>query len=797
MSQQPRVSIPRHRPGVPTQTPLLDSSTITFFASWRGQLMICGVAILLGGICFVLQEPYAKFRRRRREAISKAREKELISMESIDKVDPAADEVKEREKKGKEKRKDVKKRKGSLLRVPSAANLPGPRQQTRPACSQVALVIMRKRPELDFPLGRLIRPPILPRPTLIRFCPVSNPARALPRDPHHPIPSPHPLSPDPLDPRDLPLPVSPMAGPSRLSFANGDNDLESIDGDSGSTSESVSSNNMTGEAQREKPKPTPPLNFSIIPEEGYLPVQTPQTTSTKKKKRKGRTAPPGSLPPTERRSIKTNTLTRRAHLGLSGWTRLLSLLTRPPNADLEALLTERERTIESLRAERLKGDFERARKASQRSDHESRKREGELNARLSHVSSQFTAALHRINVLESMFRESGQPFPPVSPGLAPGPPGHSPGLAPGLSPGPLPNGHLQPMPSPLPPASPFAMGFGPSPRAVSGGFVPYPSPAMYPSPMLHPHFGHPPNPSPLPPFRRASMTGVDEPSLAGPLTPGHPTANGSGIFPFDLGIMPAPSPAQPMPNGNGPLSAADLRRMSIESSVMKKKKEAAKSGSESGEDSSRGLEALPDVDETGSVHGLGMGELDVGGSEPMQRGGANGESGSGSSHPSSPSPPTRASMLLTPGSIFLHQPLIQGAETPEEFGAESVSDVSEIKMIPDAENGNLYYTRLLDAWIRKRGLGRTAPRRTSHEKRASTAWTGQCPDVFCEHRAYATASAGDQANAAEAGKSDSRVEELESSGVGCWVARVGVDWPTPYQNGPFFLEAGVKTFEPR
>ena len=427
MSQQPRVSIPRHRPGVPTQTPLLDSSTITFFASWRGQLMICGIAILLGGICFVLQEPYAKFRRRRREAISKAREKELISMESIDKVDPAADEVKEREKKGKEKRKDVKKRKGSLLRVPSAANVSGESSfnpssiESSPVpASKLALPVPKSRSSScasgrssTFPSAVSSALPSCPAPPSSGSVPSQTLLEPSPEIHITPSRPSHPLSPDPLDPRDLPLPVSPMAGPSRLSFANGDNDLESIDGDSGSTSESVSSNNMTGEAQREKPKPTPPLNFSIIPEEGYLPVQTPQTTSTKKKKRKGRTAPPGSLPPTERRSIKTehpDTPSTSRPVGLDSPTVPVTpsrharkaSLTRPPNADLEALLTERERTIESLRAEvglakaeeakardlvtrmsvteeRLKGDFERARKASQRSDHESRKREGEVS----------------------------------------------------------------------------------------------------------------------------------------------------------------------------------------------------------------------------------------------------------------------------------------------------------------------------------------------------------------------------------------------------------------------------------
>lgn len=250
--------------------------------------------------------------------------------------------------------------------------------------------------------------------------------------------------------------------------------------------------------------------------------------------------------------------------------------------------------------------------------------------------------------------------------------------------------------------------------------MPFPSPGMFPSPMLHPNFhshSYPHSHSPSP-FRRASTSGpADE--LAGPLTPGHPTPPpGSGQFPFDLGIMPSPSPANVNPSPlKGPPTPADLRRMSIESSVLKKKVQQPRSDrSESGEESNRGSDPLPDIDETTSVQGLGMGE--VGGSSSIETAASiNGESGTAShgrdsgageenesipssSHQSSPSPPNRRSMLLTPAPAdVFHGALVQGTDTPDAFDQqqrEGMSGITDIKVIADGERGNLYYREMGD-----------------------------------------------------------------------------------------------------
>ena len=111
---------------------------------------------------------------------------------------------------------------------------------------------------------------------------------------------------------------------------------------------------------------------------------------------------------------------------------------------------------------------------------------------------------------------------------------------------------------------------------------------------------------------------------------------------------------------------------------MKKK---VKQESENGEETKH-LETLEDVSEN-SIREDGENE-----SSAMQKDVA-GDSGSGSSRPSSPSPPNRASMLLTPASADLfHRALIQGAETPDEFQRDiSHIDLRQIKVVSDAEDG--------------------------------------------------------------------------------------------------------------
>lgn len=66
----------------PRATPwIVNSRSITFIATWRGQLLVCTVAVVLGAIYFVLREPIGRWRRRQRERLSRLRGEELLSMD--------------------------------------------------------------------------------------------------------------------------------------------------------------------------------------------------------------------------------------------------------------------------------------------------------------------------------------------------------------------------------------------------------------------------------------------------------------------------------------------------------------------------------------------------------------------------------------------------------------------------------------------------------------------------------------------------------------------------------------------
>ena len=167
----------------------------------------------------------------------------------------------------------------------------------------------------------------------------------------------------------------------------------------------------------------------------------------------------------------------------------------------------------------------------------------QLTTRLTQISSQYTATLHRLGALENLVREAGVQAQAASNGL-----------------------------SPLPtPASPYGFGFAASPQPSLSSYI---SPGMYPSPVLHPHFqphSHlaPPHASqsmsPGTPRRASTSGGEDAAALAGAIHPG-----------LGYGFSMPPSAAnsgQPSPGSNGgyEMSSADLRRISIESSVMKRK----------------------------------------------------------------------------------------------------------------------------------------------------------------------------------------------------------------------------------
>jgi hypothetical protein len=324
-----------------------------------------------------------------------------------------------KEKRGREKKRDGKKRKASLLKAPLGASgesstaVSSMENSPAPVKLRPSTKLKQESPVQDMTAslrsGTFATPtPSTPTVKEARFPTLAvSPAVVA----HSTRRSPHLL----LAPAEIALPESPIAGPSRLVAP--DPDLESLDGegDFGNTSDSATSYKASGDHSTATP-PNGPSNtikspgFSIIPEEGYLPVAA-LAQSSKKKKRKGKSAPtPLPLPDTIKRQSSVDTSESVTQPIASGSPAVpvtpsrharKASLVRPINADLDELLTERERVIESLRAEigvtkaeeakareeivrgkwtedRLKGDIERMRKAHQRSEHEGRQREGEV-----------------------------------------------------------------------------------------------------------------------------------------------------------------------------------------------------------------------------------------------------------------------------------------------------------------------------------------------------------------------------------------------------------------------------------
>lgn len=260
-----------------------------------------------------------------------------------------------------------------------------------------------------------------------------------------------------LPPRDrepwaIPLPSSPSAGPSRLSTAPASVSDISTDGRSELEYTEDTERTDSRDEEREGDKKEKG-GFSIFPEEGYLPPSALASQSTKKKKRgKSRGAGGGATPntgtqPLPPSSPSTSPLspTRSTRNGRSGSTSLSQTLAfipemsssspssapprpthsrshsrktslggRPANMDIEDLLIERERTIDSLRAEiglakveearareeadkarkgeeRMKGEVDRVRRAGGKVEQELRRREVEVSSLLPRVTGGFCA----------------------------------------------------------------------------------------------------------------------------------------------------------------------------------------------------------------------------------------------------------------------------------------------------------------------------------------------------------------------------------------------------------------------
>ncbi|ORY23271.1 hypothetical protein BCR39DRAFT_562009 [Naematelia encephala] len=642
------------RPRYSALPPQPSHSTITFLASWRGQLLICTVVLVLGFVYFIVRAPIATAHWRRREALSAMRTAELVSEES-----------KKEDDRGRERKRDIKRRKGSLLRVPNGNN-------SGAESSTSALAGPSSLESSPNPMKLVNLNPKLA--IKIRDESSSSPVKASKRQSHNGEPQPSTQitkSPPPpihipgpshvvveISPWNIPLPESPVAGPSRLVS---DSEASIEDSEMPNTDESTI---------LEKPKPWS-NRFSIIPEDGYLPAPQPAPSSNKKKRRKGKPAaakaqkldgaaeqvppPRTTVTPPQAPSTPSRAHSRKASLG-----------GRPANMDLSELLDEHDRTIDVLRAEigqakaqegkakedalravaaeeRARSELDRARKIGSKNESESRRRESELQTRLQHLGGLQSAMLQRLAALEGILRDTGHQA--------------------------LLHGGLSPMMahSPVPPPSPFGMNGYPaaSPRNLTpnGGFVPYPSPGMYPSPMLHPGFAHSPSP-----FRRQSMSmsmpgsgpGAEEiSSLAGPLTPGQHVAQfdiGSGTLPLRPNTRAASPIGLGLPSSNTSgqqqPTADELRRISIQESVMKVKTK---------------VKPIPDQDHVtddtirvinngnGNGNGDGAGDNnDDGAGIGIETRTGTGTSSATSSLPTSPSPSGRRQMLLTPANADLY-----------------------------------------------------------------------------------------------------------------------------------------------
>lgn len=203
------------------------------------------------------------------------------------------------------------------------------------------------------------------------------------------------------------------------------------------------------------------------------------------------------------------------------------------------------------------------------------------------LSHMYQAVCHRLREVESRGADSGHsPQPSLQP--SPAMPAMPTMVTPRI-------GFPSPMASPMPPM----------------GYMAYPHPHMYPSPMqAHGFVNFVPSPSPQ---RRADSSANGD-LLAGPLTPGHgqsvPGSQASSQYPSDLSLNPSGTPSSSA-TALSELSAAELRRINIASSVLKKKCRVTTDPSESGDSQppSAAMPAEVDISED-SVEGLGIKQCD-------------------------------------------------------------------------------------------------------------------------------------------------------------------------------------------
>ena len=381
-------------------SPLISVSTITYIASWRGQLLICTIVLVIGAIYFVIRQPISDYLRRRREEISRARQQELMSLESEKEVveSPMVDKDKTKDR-GREKKKDkdLRKRKGSLLRVSnvggsgteSSMSMASPSSmESSPAPGRLGVPTPTKKNH-----SRQRSPSPSPSPL---STPISTPSRLPPSTPENrraSVNTPrirlreptseskiestneldveetpksiksvkhtkdwartvsqlnesqrnHPVDRSGLSPEQIPLPDSPgssSAGPSRLR----------VPSEAGEHSDSTSNNSEHPSSARSQ-NAHKSEGWSIMPDEGWLP-QSALPSSKKKKQKKGRqsnTEPSSATPLVQSTPTQSPIARPRRHA------RQDSLqMSRPVNAsaqEYEAHMDRMEVVIDRLRGE--------------------------------------------------------------------------------------------------------------------------------------------------------------------------------------------------------------------------------------------------------------------------------------------------------------------------------------------------------------------------------------------------------------------------------------------------------------
>lgn len=326
----------------------------TFIASWRGQLLICTVCLALGIVYYYVHRPVSAILRSRREAVSRAMQAELMSQEKDGKDGDQSSTAVDRSKdtasmgKGKDKRKDLKKRKGSLLKV----NLPagsgsgatsatesnfsaaGPSsREPSPAPARLSVPTPTPKGKSKSVHGGSRRdrsvspsspsPSPSPRPQIRIRQPTSEDANRLPTIPSS---GESPITPTSRadsdtsgqdatrgksgqqetyahgihsnrgveDPVLIPLPPSPRleaeAGPSRRSKpASSNGDLsDSTTYSSSAVSGAPATSNGQSKAKSRQPPAWQSDGFSIVPDASYLPPSTVASVMHKRKKKRDR-----------------------------------------------------------------------------------------------------------------------------------------------------------------------------------------------------------------------------------------------------------------------------------------------------------------------------------------------------------------------------------------------------------------------------------------------------------------------------------------------------------------------------